>query len=97
MKKFDIPNRPALISASWVFQIVGLTLGIGIIAMGFFTLGNVGEAFVPYYIIGAVIIGVIVWINFAIWGELIEVLITMEEMQIRIVNKLNEADDKDDI
>ena len=97
MKKFDIPNRPALTTASWVFQIVGLMLGIGIIVMGFFTQGNVDGSFVPYYIIGAVIIGVIVWINFAIWGELMEVLTTMEEMQIRIVNKLNEADDKDEI
>jgi hypothetical protein len=96
MKKFDIPNRPALTTASWMFQIVGLMLGIGIIVMGFFTQGNIDGAFVPYYITGAVIIGVVVWINFAIWGELMEVLTTMEEMQIRIVNKLNESDDEDD-
>ena len=87
MKKFDIPHRPALATASTIFQIVGLILGIGIIVIGFVTKGDVDGAFVPYYIAGAVIIGAIVWMNFAVWGEFMEVFTTMEEIQIRILNK----------
>jgi len=84
MKK--IPKRNAIGVASGFLAIIGLLAGI-VFAFFMFFLGGPSNG---AYLIGGIIGGVLIWANFAVWGELLEVFQTIEATQIEILNHLKE-------
>ena len=97
--KIDIPNRPALTLASNLLQILGLLFGIGIIVIGFtyrYTIVGYDYEDLNIFTLFLIFIGGLVWMNFAVWGELLGSLKSMEQVQIHIINKLNDIDSIED-
>ena len=93
--KIDIPNRPAVTTASNLLQIVGLFLGIAIIIIGYLyrnTIVGYGEEDIILFTLFTVLAGGLVWINFAVWGELLSVFKSMEQVQIEILNNLEKGE-----
>ena len=81
-------KRTAIGVASGFLAIIGLLAGI-VFAFAMLITGgttNVG------YSIGGLIGGVLIWANFAVWGELLEVFQTIEATQIEILNHLKEGE-----
>lgn len=84
----EIPKRTAIGVASGFLAIIGLLAGIVFAFVMLFAGGatNIG------YSIGGIIGGVLIWANFAVWGELLEVFQTIEATQIEILNHLKEGE-----
>lgn len=92
--KVDIPNRPAITIASNLLQVIGLLLGATIIIFGYLyrnTIVGYGEESI-WFTLFTVLAGGLVWISFAIWGELLAVFKSMEQVQIEILNHLEDAE-----
>ena len=93
--KVDIPNRHAITTASNLLQVVGLFLGIAIIIIGYLyqnTIVGYGEEDIILFTLFTVLAGGLVWINFAVWGELLSVFKTKEQVQIEILNNLEKGE-----
>jgi len=84
----EIPKRTAIGVASGFLAIIGLLAGI-VFAFIMFASGGTSNG---GYLIGGIIGGVLIWANFAVWGELLEVFQTIEATQIEILNHLKEGE-----